>query len=216
VTIIGVAGTVRYRDLTTNLAAPGNEPDVYFALAQHASANMEISVRQKGSSPLSLATLQREVASLDPSLPIFDARQLSSDLRAQSATGRFGSLTLAVFSTVALILAAIGIYGVVAFVVGRSRREIAIRMALGARAASVVQLILRGSLLLTLAGLVLGSAGAFATSRVLRDQLFDVSTTDPITFVAVALLVLLVALSATYLPARRATRVEVQRALREE
>ena len=216
VTIIGVAGTVRYRDLTTNLAAPGNEPDVYFALAQHASANMEISVRQKGSSPLSLATLQREVASLDPSLPIFDARQLSSDLRAQSATGRFGSLTLAVFSTVALILAAIGIYGVVAFVVGRSRREIAIRMALGARAASVVQLILRGSLLLTLAGLVLGIAGAFATSRVLRDQLFDVSTTDPITFVAVALLVLLVALSATYLPARRATRVEVQRALREE
>jgi predicted permease len=216
VTIVGVAGTVRYRDLTTNLAAPGSEPDVYFALAQHPSANTEISVRQKGSSPLTLATLQREVAALDPSLPIFNVRQLSSDLRTQSATGRFGSLTLAVFSTVALILAAIGIYGVVAFVVGRSRREIAIRMALGARAALVVQLILRGGLLLTLAGLVLGIAGAFATSRVLRDQLFDVSTTDPMTFVVVALLVLLVALSATYLPARRATRVEVQRALREE
>jgi predicted permease len=215
-TVVGVAGTVRYRDLGTNLAAPGSEPDVYFALAQHPAPEMEISVRQKGSSPLSLATLQREVAALDPSLPIFDVRQLTSDIREESATGRFGSLTLAVFSTVALILAAIGIYGVVAFVVGRSRREIAIRMALGARAASVVQLILRGGLLLTVAGLVLGIAGAFAASRVLRDQLFDVSATDPLTFSAVALLVLLVALAAAYLPARRATRVEPQKALRAE
>ncbi|HET7552132.1 MAG TPA: ABC transporter permease [Gemmatimonadaceae bacterium] len=215
-TVVGVAGTVRYRDLTTNLAAPGSEPDVYFPLAQHPASAMEISVRQKGSSPLSLATLQREVAALDPSLPIYDVRQLSSDLRTQSATGRFGSLTLGVFSAVALILAAIGIYGVVAFVVGRSRREIAIRMALGARATSVVRLILRGGLLLTTAGVLLGVAGAFATSRVLRDQLFEVSATDPITFSSVALLVLLVALSATYLPARRATRVEVQRVLREE
>jgi predicted permease len=216
VTIVGVAGTVRYRDLTTNLAAPGSEPDVFFSLAQHPAPFMEISVRQKGSSQLSLATLQREVAALDPSLPIFNVRQLTSDVRAQSATGRFGSLTLAVFSTVALILAAIGIYGVVAFVVNRSRREIAIRMALGARAGTVVTLILRGGLLLTAAGLALGIAGAFATSRVLRDQLFEVSTTDPLTFGAVALLVLLVALSATYLPARRATRVAPQSALRGE
>lgn len=216
VTIVGVAGSVRYRDLTTNLAAPGSEPDVFFVLAQHPSASMEISVRQKGSSQLSLATLQREVAALDPSLPIFNARQLTSDIRAQSATGRFGSLTLSVFSTVALILAAIGIYGVVAFVVSRSRREIAIRMALGARAGAVVTLILRGGFLLTLGGLALGIAGAFVTSRVLRDQLFEVSTTDPLTFAAVALLVLLVALSATYLPARRATRVPPQSALREE
>jgi putative ABC transport system permease protein len=216
VIIVGVAGTVRYRDLTTNLAAPGSEPDVFFALAQHPSPNMEISVRQKGSSPLSLATLQREVGALDPSLPIFDVRQLSSDLRTQSATGRFGSLTLAVFSTVALVLAAVGIYGVVAFVVGRSRREIGIRMAVGARADTVVTLIHRGALLLTSAGLLLGLAGTFATSRLLRDQLFDVSTTDPLTFTAGALLVLLVALSATYIPARRATKVEPQSALRGE
>ena len=215
-TVAGVAGTVRYRDLSTNLAAPGSEPDVYFALAQHPAPVMEISVRQKGSSPLSLATLQREVAALDPSIPIFNVRQLTSDVREQSATGRFGSLTLAVFSTVALILAAIGIYGVVAFVVGRSRREIAIRMALGARATSVVRLILRGGLLLTIAGVALGLAGAFAASRVLRDQLFDVTATDPLTFTAVALLVLLVALAAAYLPARRATRVEPQTALRGE
>ncbi|HET7621995.1 MAG TPA: ABC transporter permease [Gemmatimonadaceae bacterium] len=214
VTIVGVAGTVRYRDLTTDITAPGSEPDVYFALAQHPSPSMEISVRQKGSSPLSLSTLQREVAALDPSLPIFDVRQLSSDLRTQSTTGRFGSITLAVFSTVALILAAVGIYGVVAFVVSRSRREIAIRMALGARANVVVTLILRGALVLTATGLLLGLAGAFATSRVLRDQLFDVGTTDPLTFTVVALLVLLVALAATYLPARRATRVAPQSALR--
>jgi predicted permease len=216
VTIVGVAATVRYRDLTTNLAAPGSEPDVFFSLAQHPAPFMEISVRQKGSSRLSLAALQREVAALDPSLPIFNVRQLTSDIRAQSATGRFGSLTLSVFSTVALVLAAIGIYGVVAFVVSRSRREIAIRMALGARASTVVTLILRGALLLTAAGLLLGIAGAFATSRVLQDQLFEVSATDPLTFGGVALLVLLVALSATYLPARRATRVAPQSALRGE
>ena len=82
--------------------------------------------------------------------------------------------------TVALILAAVGIYGVVAFVVSRSRREIVIRMALGARANTVVTLILRGALVLTATGLLLGLAGAFATSRVLRDQLFDVGTTDPL------------------------------------
>lgn len=216
VTVVGVAGTVRYRDLTTDLAAPGSEPDVYFSLAQHPAPFMEISVRQKGSSRLSLAVLQREVAALDPSLPIFDVRQLTSDIRAQSATGRFGSLTLSVFSAVALILAAIGVYGVVAFVVSRSRREIAIRMALGARAGAVVTLILRGGLLLTIAGVGLGLIGAVGASRVLSDQLFDVSTTDPLTFGAVALLVLLIALTATYLPARRATRIAPQSALRGE
>lgn len=216
VTIVGVAGIARYRDLTTDLAAPGSEPDVYFALTQHPDRDLEIAVRQKGSTKTSLATLQREVAALDPSLPLFLVRELSSDVRTQSATGRFGSLTLAVFSIVALILAAIGIYGVVAFVVGRSRREIAIRMALGARATSVVQLILRGGLLLTIAGVAIGVVGAAAALRVLRDQLFDVTPTDPLTFAAVALLVLIVAAAATYLPARRATRVEPQRALRGE
>jgi predicted permease len=216
VTVVGVAGTARYRDLTTNLAAPGSEPDVYFALAQQPDRDLEIAIRQKGNTATSLAMLQREVAALDPSLPLFQVRQLSSDLRTQSATGRFGSLTLAVFSAVALLLAAVGIYGVVAFVVGRSRREIAIRMALGARAGSVVHLILRGGFLLAIAGVAIGVASGTLVSRVLRDQLFGVASTDPLTFAAVALLVLLVATAAAYLPARRATRVAPQQALRAE
>jgi ABC-type antimicrobial peptide transport system permease subunit len=160
--------------------------------------------------------LQREVAALDPTLPLFGVGPLERNLRGQSATGRFGSLTLGVFSAVALLLAAVGIYGVVAFVVGRSRREIAIRMALGARAESVLRLILRGGLALAAAGVVLGVAGGVVMGRALASQLFGVSPTDPLTFAGVAAVVLLVAAAATYLPARRATRVAPQQALRAE
>ncbi|MEP6690786.1 MAG: ABC transporter permease, partial [Gemmatimonadaceae bacterium] len=203
ITVIGVVGAARFRDLTSDLGSPGAEPDVYFALSQRPKAELEIAVRTRSGNAPSLASLQKEVASLDPSLPLFAVQPLSDGLRGQSATGRFGSLTLGVFSIVALVLSGVGIYGVVAFVVGRSRREIAIRMALGARGGSVLALIVRGGLALAAAGVAVGLGGSAIMSRALASQLFGVKPTDPLTIAAVSLLVMLVALAATAIPARR-------------
>lgn len=214
--IVGVAATARFRDLTTDLAAPGSEPDVYFPLAQRPDRDLEIAVRSRTGALPSAALLKRELAAIDPSLPVFAVQPLSDVVAAQSATARFGSVVLAVFSTAALLLAAIGIYGVIAFVVGMSRREIAIRMALGAEPRAVLALVVRNGVLLAGLGIVIGLAGAAMGTRALSGQLFGVSATDPATFAAVATAVLIVALAASWLPARRAAGIDPQSALRAE
>ena len=125
-------------------------------------------------------------------------------------------LLLALFAGAALLLAAVGIHGVLSYNVSQRRREIGIRMALGARAADVVGAILREALGLTAIGLVLGLGGAIALTRLLRGQLFGIAATDPVTFAAVALLLSFVAFAATLAPARRASRVDPILALRSE
>jgi predicted permease len=216
VTVVGVAGDVRHRDLTGNLRAPTSEPDVYFPYAQSTSGSLELAVRTAGDPTALAGALRREVAALDAGLPVFRVQPLATALRRQTATGRFASVLLSVFSGVALLLAAVGLYGILAFLVALSRRDIAIRMALGASSSRVMAATVRRGLGLVAAGLVLGGATAALTTDVLAAQLFGVSATDPATFGGVALMLLLVALAASWVPASRATRVDPQLALRGE
>ena len=216
VTIVGVVGNARFRDLTGNLTAASAEPDVYFPLTQLTGSSFDIAIRTAGDPASLTARLRREVSALDPTIPIYQVRTMPELLRQQTARGRFGSLILGSFSTVALLLAAVGIYGVMAFVVGASAREIAIRMALGAAAPKVVALIVRQGMLLVATGLVVGLAGAYVATRALSSHLFGVDATDPATFAAVSGVLLGVALLASWLPARRAVRVDPQIALRVE
>ena len=212
--IVGVAGNARFRDLTTDLAS--SEPDLYFAMAQVPTTGVEIVVRSR-TAAASLTNQVREVVrSIDPSLPVYAESPMVDLLRQQTAAGRFGSMVLGSFSIVALILAAIGIYGVLSFLVGASRREIAIRMALGAASLSVLALVVRRGLILAGVGLVIGLIGASFASKALASQLFGIGTTDPATFAGVSITLLLVALMASLIPARRAIRIEPQAALKVE
>jgi putative ABC transport system permease protein len=214
VEVVGVVASARFRDLTTNLAAAGSEPDVYYPLAQFPDVDLEIAVRSRGSALVSATLVRDAIAGIDAGVPLYAIQPLSDAMRGQSATGRFASFVLGAFSTLALVLAAIGIYGVIAFVVGLSRREIAIRMALGARAESVLGLVVRNGMMLVGVGVVLGVVVSLALAGVMRSQLYGVSPTDPLTIMGVAGAVLVVALFATWIPGRRAARVDPGSALR--
>jgi predicted permease len=215
-TIVGVAATARYRDLATVLTDAKSEPDVFFPFAQRTDRDIEIAVRSATGGLTPAEVLRKAVAAIDPSLPLYQVQPLADALRQQSASGRFGSLLFGVFSGAALLLSAVGLYGMIAFVVGLSRREIAVRLALGADAAGVLRLIVRNAMAPVLAGTVLGLAGAALSTRALERQLFGVTPTDPLTFAVVAVALLLVALAASWLPARQASRVDPHLVLKSE
>ena len=216
VTIVGVAATARFRDLTSDLSAPTSEPDVYYPFSQRTDTDLEIAVHTRDGAAPSTALLQRELATIDPSLPLFRVEPLAVSLRGQNSAARFGSLVLGAFSARALILAAIGIYGVTAFVVGLSSREIAIRLALGADGGRVLRVVMANGMTLVLIGLGLGVLGARLGARVLESQLYGVRATDPVTLLAESGAVVLVALVANWIPARRAAAVEPQVVLKGE
>ena len=216
VTVVGVAGNARFRDLTTDLDAPTSEPDVYYPFSQRTDADLAVAVRTSNGAAVPLELLQAAVNSVDAGLPLYFVEPLQDYLRQQSASPRFGSFALSAVSLFAVLLAALGLYGVIAFVVGLSRAEIAIRMALGADARSVLRLIVGNGLALVGAGVALGVAGSMALAPFLSAQLFRVSARDPITLLAVAALVVTVAVVACWLPARRTLTVEPNTALRAE
>jgi putative ABC transport system permease protein len=216
VTIVGVAGPARFRDLTTDLAAATSEPDVYYPFSQRTSTDLELAIRMRDGTLASVTTIQREVAALDPGLPLYLVAPLGDALTTQNAAPRFGSLVLGAFSALALLLAAIGIYGVISFVVGLSRKEIAIRLALGADGGKVLRTVMANGMLLVLAGVVVGMIGARLGATLLESQLYGVSASDPGTLTAVSGAVMAVALLASWLPARRAAAVEPQTVLKGE
>jgi putative ABC transport system permease protein len=189
---------------------------VYLPLAQQPDADLEIVVRSRTSMPVSSARVQQEVSALDGTLPVFSVEPLGTALDRQNAAPRFGSLLLGVFSVLALVLAAIGIYGVIAFVVGLSSREIAIRLALGADQTKVKRVVIGNGMTLVVIGIGLGVLGARLGGKILESQLYGVSATDGATLGVVTLAVLLVALLASWLPARRAAAVEPQEVLKEQ
>ena len=216
VTVVGVVRTPRFRDLTSDLGAARSEPDLFFPLAQRPDRGLEIAVRARVD-PASLANAVRgQIAALDPGVPLYEVQSLSESVRAQTASSRFGSIVMSSFSVLALLLAAVGIYGLLAFLVSLGTREIAIRMALGAGASRVKRLIVGQAMLLVAIGVVLGLAGGVAAAQALSSQLFGVSPTDPATLATVIVTVLVAALLASWLPARRASRVEPQAVLRGE
>ncbi len=167
--------------------------------------------------PLRLAgTIRKEILALDSDQPVSNIRSLDQVV-ASSLAGRRLTLTLlGIFAVVALGLAVIGLYGVMAYMVSQRTQEIGIRMALGAQRADVLKLIVRNGLMLTLVGVAIGATGSLALSRILTSQLYQVKATDPAVLGGVALLLMSVAFLASWLPARRAARVDPMIALRYE
>jgi putative ABC transport system permease protein len=177
---------------------------------------MLLLVRTSGS-PASLAgPIRRAVAALDPDLPVSDIRTLDERLDQSVAQPRVSMIVLGIFAVMALVLAAVGIYGVLSYTVTQRTRELGIRMALGAESKSVMRLVVGQAMTPVLIGVILGLAGAWGATRLMSSLLFGVSATDPLTFLAVALFLLVVAALASWLPARRATMVDPLIALRAE
>ncbi len=209
--IIGVVGDAKYATLETEPRAM-----VYWPHTQLTNAAMNIVLRTTGD-PLSFApAAQREIQALDKDQPVADVRTMESWVGESTSRTRFGTLLLDVFAVVALVLATVGIYGVMAYTVTQRTHEIGIRMALGARPRDIFRLVIGQGLLLTLSGVALGLGAAFALTRLLASLLYDVSATDPTVFVGLAALLALVAFVASYVPARRATKVDPMIALRYE
>jgi putative ABC transport system permease protein len=214
--IVGVVEDARFRDLTSDLRGAKSEPDLYFPYAQRTDRDIEIAVRSADGSAIPMAQLQHAVAAIDAGLPLYRVQRLEDALGQQTSSARFGSALLIVFSGGSLLLAAIGLYGLISYLVGLSHREIAIRLALGADSRRVIGLVVGNAMTLVAGGLVVGAAGALAAGRALESQLFQTRATDPSTIVVVASLLLLVTLAATFVPTRRAVRVNPQVALRAE
>jgi putative ABC transport system permease protein len=154
--------------------------------------------------------------SLDPNLPLYDVKTLEEHMRLPLFPARIAAIVLGAFGLVALTLAAIGIYGVTSYSVAQRTHEIGLRMALGAQLSDVLKLILSHGVKLTVIGVAIGLLGAYVVTRALSSLLYGVSATDPTIFVLVSLLLILVALLASYVPARRATKVDPLVALRHE
>jgi putative ABC transport system permease protein len=215
ITIVGVVGNVRH----FGLAAP-EEPAIYTPYAQSAQEWKrwsEIVVKTTGaSSPELVRQLKAAIWKADPLIPVTEIRPMTKVLAVSLAEQRFNTLLLAIFAGVALLLAGVGLYGVLAFLVTQRTREIGIRVALGAQARDVMRLVLRQGMTLSFAGVAVGVALSLAGTRVLAGLLYGISPTDPATFATLAILLVFVALLACVVPARRAMRVDPIIALRHE
>jgi predicted permease len=212
--VVGVVGDVRYRSLTGDLLAPLGTVDVYFPFAQVTDETIEIAVRSEAAVAPLVPALQRVVQELDPTLPLYLVAPLADAVAQETAAARFGSVMLSLFAGMAILLAAVGIYGLLAFLVGTSRREIAIRMALGAASGSVVGVVVRKGMTLAVLGAILGLLIAVPSTGVLTVFLFGVRASDPATLAGVTAVLLAAALLACWLPARRASRVDPQAVLK--
>jgi putative ABC transport system permease protein len=207
--IIGIVGDVRHRGLESGL-----RQTIYFPSLRLGYANLAI---RTTNDPVSLAAaVRREVAAIDPNQPVADIKTMERWVSESVAQPRFRTLLLGLFSGAALLLAMVGIYGVMSYAVSQRVHELGVRMALGARAGDVLRLVIKQGMRLALAGVAIGLAAAFALTRLIKDLLFGVRATDPLTFATIALLLTGVALVACYLPARRATKVDPLVALRHE
>jgi putative ABC transport system permease protein len=174
-------------------------------------------VRSRAQDPGALvATVRSRVAQLDPALPLYNTRTMDDVFYTALAEPRFSTTVLGLFATLALILATVGVYGVLAFSISRRSQEMAIRVALGAQRQDVLRLVLGQGMRMTLVGAAIGLAGTFAVTRLLESQLYGVSPLDPLPFVGTTLVLGLAALLACYIPARRAARVDPIVALRHE
>jgi putative ABC transport system permease protein len=207
--VVGVVADVKHHSLQ---GAP--QPEIFFAQAQMPMSTTSVVVRTS-SDPHALVNAARGVVhSLDENAPVYGVRTLEEILGRSVATPHFNTLLLGLFAAVALILTAVGIYGVISCSVSQGTQEIGIRIALGAQASDVIKLIVGQGMVLTLVGVVIGLLAAYGLTRLMSNLLYAVTVTDPLTFILVPLLLAAVACLACYLPARRATKVDPMDALR--
>ena len=210
--IVGVVGNVKHLSLKNE-----DSPEMYLPQTQIPFNIMSIVVRTSVSNPNALTnSVRKELAALDATIPLTSVRVFDEYISRSLARPRFNTLLLSIFAGTALLLTAIGIYGVMAYSVSQRTNEIGIRIALGAGKSSIFRLVVGQAMTLVAISLVLGLVGAFAATRLLNSLLFGVGASDPLTFAAIVLLVSVVAFVAAWLPARRATRVDPIIALRSE
>ena len=210
-TIVGVVRDGKYFNI-----AEDPRPFIWAPLTQDYNSTGAIVVRTAGSPDATFAAVRKEINALDPNLPLFDVQTLTDHLRLALFPARIAATVLGVFGLVALMLSAIGIYGITSYAVAQRTHEIGIRMALGAQLSDVLKLVLNHGLKLTIIGAAIGLIGAYVATRAITSVLYGVSATDPLTFVSVSVLLIGVALVACYVPARRATKVDPLIALRNE
>jgi putative ABC transport system permease protein len=210
-TVVGVARDTRQEEL-------GGKPyaQLYLPAVQVPPSRVYLVVRAAGDPKALIGSVRAAVAAIDPELPVYDVQTMAQRLASNVARPRVTAALVSIFGVVALALAAVGIYGVVAYSVTERTREFGVRLALGARGGDVVRLVVGQGVAPVLGGLAIGLAGAWAGSRVLASLLFGIGTNDPLTFAFVTLFLGAVALTAAYLPARRATRVDPLTALRSD
>jgi putative ABC transport system permease protein len=212
--IVGVVGDIKHRGLDA-----ASRPELYTPYRQPLFADwtvrpMHVVVRTAGDPLAAAAFVRREIARIDPAQPISDVRTMEARIQQSTQDRRFTMMLLAAFAAFALTLAAIGIYGVVSYSVTQRTQEIGVRVALGAQRRDILGMVVREGMSMTLIGAVAGLAAAAAATRVMSTLLFGVSVGDPVTFAVIPLVLIAVAASACYLPARRALRVDPIVALR--
>jgi putative ABC transport system permease protein len=207
--IIGIVGDVRYGTIDSTAA-----PDVYISYSQARLARMIVFVRTAGDPSAMAPSVRAAVRRVAPLAPVFDIKSMSARIASASAQARYSAILLGLFAVMALSLAVMGIYGVLSFAVAQRTGEIGIRMALGAERARVLALVMRDGAMLAAIGLAIGVLAALALTRVLRTMLFEVTTTDPLTYGAMAVVLALAVAAASWIPARRAARVDPVIALR--
>jgi predicted permease len=210
-TVAGVVGRVKQYTLDGE-----SRIAMYFPQTQVIGRGMNVVLRTDGDPAALTAAVRREIRALDPDLPIYNVRTMVQRVDESLARRRFSMLLLTLFAALALGLATIGIYGVIAYLVAQGTRELGIRMALGATPRGILMMIVRHGLVVALTGVGIGLAGAFALTRFMSSQLFGVAPVDPATFLTVSLLLTVVAIAASYVPARRAAAIDPMVSLRSE
>lgn len=207
-TVVGICATAQLKDLAEQSKGT-------FYLPSYFSSSTLV-VRTANDPKALTAAIREQVLAVDPNQPVYDVKTMEERVAVTLETRRFAVVLLGIFGALALLLAAIGLYGVLAFAVSQRTREIGIHMALGARARDVLLMVIKQGMWLVLVGVVFGVAGAYAVTRMIRSLLFEVGATDPLTFAIAPLLLAVVGFIACYLPARRATKVDPLIALRNE
>ena len=208
---MGISEDVKLRSLKD---AP--QPFLYLPLLQDYRSNMILVARTASEPEKMFHAILTEVAALDPEMPMFDTRTLEEHIGVSLFLQRMAATLLSIFGVLALSLAALGLYGVMAYTVSQRTRELGIRISVGAKQWEILTLILEEGLMLSIIGMVAGVAIALAVTRLSAHLLYGVSAADPLTFAVVALLLLVVATAAAYFPALRATKVDPVIALRIE
>jgi putative ABC transport system permease protein len=206
--VIGVVGNVRHYKL-----AADPEPEIYLSNYQDPWRYMTLVIRTKNSNNI-MGEVRKEILAVDKDQPVYNIRPMEEVMSESVAQPRFNLWLLSIFASVALLLAIVGIYGVMSYLVVQRSQEIGVRLALGADRTQILKLVVGQGMILTLLGVVVGLVAAFALTRTMSSLLFGVTATDPITFIAVSVLMLAVAVIANFIPAIKATKVNPLIALR--